>query len=57
MAKKRVKKFDVVKAVKAAAREAVGTPPATRMVDVVSKKRRKVAKHKPTLAALLTDES
>ena len=57
MAKKRVKKFDVVKDVKAAAREAVGTPPATRKVDVVSKKRRKVAKHKPTLGALLTDES
>ena len=57
MAKKRVKKFDVVKAVKAAAREAVGTPPATRKLDVVAKKRRKVMKHKPTLGSLLSDEN
>ncbi len=55
--KKPAKKFDVVRAVKAAARASVGPPPPTRKEeDVVSKRRRKSTKHKPTLGKLLADD-
>ncbi|MGH9649981.1 MAG: hypothetical protein ACRD3I_05865 [Terriglobales bacterium] len=49
--RKKPKAFRAVKAVKAAAREQVGTPPATRRVPDRKKQRRE--KHKPTLGRLL----
>jgi len=52
--KKRVKKFRAVTAVKALARERIGTPPATRIVP--NKRRPKDEKHKPTLGGMLSDE-
>jgi hypothetical protein len=51
--KKKPKKFRAVKAVKAMARETVGMPPATRRDP--DRKKQSNAKHKPTLADLLTD--
>jgi hypothetical protein len=57
MAKKRKKKtFDVVKAVKSAARAAVGPVPATRREEANPKKRPKTGKYKPTLGEILGDE-
>lgn len=54
MAKKRkVKKFHKVEAVKALARERVGTPPAG---QVVTNKKEKKEKHKPTLEKLLSED-
>ena len=54
MAKKRkVKKFRKVEAVKALARERVGTPPAS---QIVPDRRAKEGKHKPTLSKLLSEE-
>ena len=52
--KKKPKPFRAVKAVKAAARENVGTPPATRR-DPDRKKSSK-PKHKPTTGDLLSGE-
>jgi hypothetical protein len=51
--KKKPKPFRVVTAVKAAAREHLGTPPPTRREDVPVHRRRE--KHKPTLGKLLSD--
>jgi hypothetical protein len=53
--KKRVKKFRAVEAVKALARERIGSPPPT---QVVPNKRKpgKQEKHKPTLSGLLAEE-
>ena len=52
MAKRRKPKaFRAVKAVKEAAREKIGAPPATRRVPDKKKQRRE--KHKPTLGRLL----
>ncbi len=59
MAKKngKNKRFDVVKAVKSAARHAVGAPPPTRREDPAAKRRaRKPEKHKSTLGNLLSEE-
>ncbi len=56
MAKKRKKQFDVVKAVKAAARTKVGSPPPTRKEDVAAKKRGKAEKHKVTIGQLLSED-
>ena len=54
MAKKRkVKKFTKVAAVKALARERVGTPPAE---QIVLNRKEKKEKHKPTLEKLLSQE-
>lgn len=53
MAKKRVKRFRAVTAVKALARERVGTPPAGR---IIKNKKERMEKHKPTLGKLLNDE-
>lgn len=50
--KKQTKRFDKVAAVKAAARAAVGAPPATRKQD---HEREKQPRHKPTLRKLLSD--
>ena len=48
--KKRQKRFSAVEAVKAMARERMGTPPAGK---VVLEKKKKPEKHKPTLEKLL----
>lgn len=50
--KKRLKPFRAVEAVKALARERVGTPPAAK---IVLEKKKKPEKHKPTLGKLLED--
>jgi hypothetical protein len=50
--KKKTKRFEAVKAVKELARERVGTPPVEK---VVAEKKRKMAKHKPTLKKLLEE--
>jgi hypothetical protein len=56
-AKKKLKKFSVVKAVKSASREHVGIVPPTRAVpDQKERAKRKEGKHKPTLTKLLTEE-
>ncbi len=52
--KKKPKPFRAVTAVKALAREVVGTPPSTRRVE--SSNRPKREKHKPTLGRLLSEE-
>jgi len=48
--KKKLKPFRAVDAVKALARERVGTPPAGK---IVLEKKKKPEKHKPTLGRLL----
>ena len=53
MAKKKVKRFRAVKAVKGAARETIGMPPPARVVP--DKRKEKVEKHKPTLGRLLEE--
>lgn len=52
--KKKPKPFRAVTAVKALAREVVGTPPPTRRKE--SSNRPKREKHKPTLDKLLAEE-
>ena len=51
--KKRLKKFSAVKAVKSAARTALGAPPAVRRVE--SKKRARKEKHKATMERLMRE--
>jgi hypothetical protein len=51
--KKKSKRFSATKAVKAAAREHIGTPPPTRRTPTLLEKTRKPEKHKPTLGTLL----
>ncbi len=51
--KKKSRKFDVVSAVKAAAREKVGAVPPTRKQEGILKRKGKEEKHKPTLSRLL----
>jgi hypothetical protein len=53
--KKKAKKFRAVDAVKAMARERIGTPPASRVVPDRKKKKRE--KHKPKLERLITEEN
>jgi hypothetical protein len=53
VAKKKVKRFRAVKAVKELARERVGTPPAG---QVIKNKKERAEKHKPTLGKLLSGE-
>ena len=53
--KRKATKFDVVSAVKAAARAAVGTPPPTRKESAGPKRRKQGEKHKPTLGKLLDE--
>lgn len=50
------KPFRAASAVKAVAREVIGTPPPTRTQPADKKRKMKSEKHKPTLAKLL-DES
>ena len=54
MARKKRKRFSATKAVKAAARELLGTPPATRREESSRRPRRE--KHKPTLGKLLSED-
>ncbi len=51
------KPFRAASAVKAAAREALGTPPPTRTEPDNKKRRKKSEKHKPTLGKLLADDA
>lgn len=55
--KKKLKAFSAVQAVKALARERIGTPPPERVAPDPKKKKRSSQKHKPTLARLLGDEA
>ncbi len=52
MAKRRPKPFRATKAVKSAAREAIGAPPPTRVVPV----KKKQVKRRPTLRDLLAED-
>jgi hypothetical protein len=51
--KRKPKPFRATAAVKALAREVVGTPPATRAEPASKKRKLKKEKHKPTLRVLL----
>ncbi len=51
--KKKVKKFRAVEAVKALARERIGTPPAAQVIP--GRKNKPKEKHKPTLGELLDE--
>jgi len=53
MAKKKKKRFDVTKAVKAASRANIGVVPATKRVPM---KKETGRKYKPTLAKLLEED-
>jgi hypothetical protein len=53
--KKKPKRFRAVEAVKALARERIGTPPAQRVVP--DRRKREREKHKPTMGKLLGDET
>lgn len=57
MAKKKIAKFSVTKAVKANARERVGQPKPEKVIESSSREERKEKKHKPTLGKLLKEES
>ena len=50
------KPFKAASAVKAAAREKIGTPPPTRATPSIAKRNAKPPEHKPTLRKLLGDE-
>jgi hypothetical protein len=55
MAKQRKKKrFRAVEAIKARAREQIGTPPASRVIP--ERKKSRTEKHPPTLSKLLGEE-
>jgi hypothetical protein len=54
--KRKPKPFRTASAVKAAAREAIGTPPPTRAQPGDKKRKTKAEKHKPTLGELLGGE-
>lgn len=56
MPKKKRKKFDVVAAIKAVAREKLGSPPPTRKAPGRKKAKITGEKHKPTLGKLLQDD-
>jgi hypothetical protein len=53
--KRKVKRFSAVEAVKALARERLGTPPPSRVVPDRKKKKKRMEKHKPTLGNMLDD--
>ena len=50
------KPFRAAAAVKAVAREAIGTPPPTRTEPAEKKRKGKTEKHKPTLGEMLSGE-
>jgi hypothetical protein len=51
--KKKVKRFRAVQAVKAMARERIGTPPAAQVVP--NRKKKNIEKHKPSLGKMLAE--
>ena len=51
--KRKAKKFRAVEAVKAMARETIGTPPAGKVVP--DRRKQRAEKHKPTLGKLLNE--
>ena len=53
--RKKKQKFSATKAVKAKARDLIGTPPPTHRIPTL-KESRKASKHKPTLGELLTED-
>lgn len=53
----RPKPFRAASAVKAAAREAIGSPPPTRAEPADKKRKKNTGKHKPTLGKMLEDAS
>ena len=53
--RRKPKPFRAASAVKAAARQAIGTPPPTRAEPGNKKRKTKAEKHKPTLGKLLDD--
>jgi hypothetical protein len=54
--RKKPKRFSAVSAVKALARERIGTPPPEKVAPDRKKKTKVSEKHKPTLGKLLQDE-
>jgi hypothetical protein len=54
--KSKPKPFRAVTAVKAAAREKIGIPPAARVVPNRKRKKQEKEKHKPTLGKLLEQQ-
>ena len=54
--KRKPKRFSAAKAVKAAARKVVGTPPPTRAEPDVTKRKSSQEKYKPKLEDLLRNE-
>jgi hypothetical protein len=56
VAKKKVKKFSAVKAVKANARTRVGQPKAERIIEDKPREERRKTKHKPSLSEILEVE-
>jgi hypothetical protein len=54
--KRKPKTFRAVEAVKALARERIGTPPAAQVISNTKKKKEAAEKHKPTLKDLLAEE-
>jgi hypothetical protein len=52
--KKKTKRFRAVEAVKALARERIGTPKQSRVIP--DRRKKKTEKHKPTLGELLSEE-
>jgi hypothetical protein len=54
--KRRPEQFSVVKAVKANARERVGQPRPERVIEDVPKPEKRKAKHRPTMAQLISGE-
>lgn len=55
--KKAVKKFSITKAVKANARERLGQPPAERIIVEKPPAQERKAKHKETLADILSGDA
>jgi hypothetical protein len=53
---RKTKPFKTASAVKAAAREKIGTPPPTRATPTTKQRKAKPPKHKPTLGKLLGEE-
>jgi hypothetical protein len=55
--KKAAKKFSITKAVKANARERLGQPPAERVIADKTPAQKRKAKHKETLAGILSSDA
>jgi len=55
--KRKPKAFRAASAVKAAARELIGSPPPTRAAPSDKKRKEEAQKHKPTLGKLLGDSN